>query len=100
VFGPDLQKEHRTPDSATVIGFATEAARKRNIEQETEESLGNSDSTLSSDDETFQPTKLDGAAAADVDQYSFEDIKSEVASLQRNGKISDIFTGGAAINQK
>jgi hypothetical protein len=100
VFGPYRQQEPRTPDSVAVIGFATAAARKRNREKEIEESLGSSGSTLSSDDETFQPTKLDGAAAADFDQYSFEDNESELASLQRKGKISHIFTGGAAINQK
>jgi hypothetical protein len=100
VFGPARQQDPRTPDSATVIGFATAAARKRNREKEKEESLGSSDSTLSSNDENFKPTKLNSAAAADFDQYSFEDNKSELASLRRNGKISDIFTGGAAINQK
>jgi hypothetical protein len=100
VFGPDRQQEPRTRDSVTVIGFATVPARKRNREKETEESLGSSDSTLSSDDETFQPTKLDGAAAADFGQYSFEDNESELANIRQNSKISDIFTGGAAINQK
>jgi hypothetical protein len=81
VFGPDRQQEPCTPDSGTVIRFVTAAARKRNREKETEESLGSSDSTRLSNNETFQPTKLDGAAAAYFDQYSFEDNQSELASL-------------------
>jgi hypothetical protein len=82
VFGPNHQQEPHTPDSATIIGFVRTAARKRNIEKETSHSLGSYDHTLSSYDETFHPNKLDGAAAADFDQHSFEDNESEISSLR------------------
>jgi hypothetical protein len=72
-----------------------ETEKKKQLKRN-RESLGSSDSTRSSNDETFQPAKLDGAASADFDQYSFEDNKSELAILGRNGKIYDISTGGGS----
>jgi hypothetical protein len=61
VFGA-IVGQHRTPPSATGIDPATADARKRSREQEAAEETLGSESKLSSDDETFQPNKLGGAA--------------------------------------
>jgi hypothetical protein len=98
VFKPDHQQDYQTSDSAIVIRCATEAARK-NREKETEESLGSSGSTLLSNDETFHAYKLNGAAEADFDEYSFEDNESELLSLRQNGKIPDTFAWGGGVNK-
>jgi hypothetical protein len=81
----------------SLVRFAEESTRKR-------QSLASSAALTYLTTNTVRAAgtvtiKLDGATLADVDEYSFEDNESELASLRRNGKISDIFTGGAAINQ-
>jgi hypothetical protein len=85
VFGAAVGQP-RTPDYATVISPVTESTRKRASEQESEETLG-SESTLSSDDEIFQPNKL-GGVAVDFEEYYFADNELELSSIQRNGNIS------------
>jgi hypothetical protein len=90
VFGAAIiQQEPHTPDSATSTVPAKSAARKRAKSQESAEDTLWSDSTLSSDDKTFQPSKL-GGLVTDFKEYSFDDNGSELSSIRRNGKILDI----------
>jgi hypothetical protein len=81
------QSQPRNPDSATVIAPPITAARKRAIELKSEDTLGSSDSTLSSDDKTFLPDKLEGGVTAFYEEYSFDGNKSELSSLRSNIKI-------------
>jgi hypothetical protein len=83
------QSPPRTRKYATVIAPTTEAASKRARELESGETLGSSDGTLMSDDETFLPNKLRGGAAAACEEYSFEGNKLQLSSLRRNDNISD-----------
>jgi hypothetical protein len=76
VFGATVCQT-RTPASATVISPAIAAARKRAREQEY--TLG-SESTLLSDDRTFQPNTLGGAATY-FEEYCFANNESELSSI-------------------